>query len=75
MMPRELTSCERGGGKSAELFTQVWVSGGVVGNTYGTVCGKPQVRYPLTENLNARRRRCTVGRSVPLPTFSFLNKI
>ena len=50
MMPRELTGWERGGGKSAELFTQVWVNGGAVGNTCGTVCGKPQVRYPLTES-------------------------
>ena len=30
---------EHGEGKSAELFTQVWVNGGVVGNTCGTVCG------------------------------------
>ena len=39
MMPRELTGCEGGGGNSAELFTQVWVRGGAVGNTCGTVCG------------------------------------
>ena len=49
MMPRELTSCERGGGKSAELFHRARRDGGAVGNTCGTVCGKPQVRYPLTE--------------------------
>ena len=50
MMPRELTGCEGGGGNSAELFAQVWANGGAVGNTCGTVCGKPQVRYPLTES-------------------------
>ena len=31
---------------------------------------EPQVRYPLTET-DAVGRVCTVGRSVPLPTFSF----
>ena len=37
------------GGKSAELFGRARRKGGSAGNTCGTVCGKPQVRYPLTE--------------------------
>lgn len=49
MSPREPAGCERGGGKSAELLIRARVRGGIAGNTCGTVCGKPQVRYPLTE--------------------------
>ena len=68
MEPLEPAGMERGEGKSAEPFFRARKRGGPVRKTYGTVCGKPQVRYPLTE-LDANERACTVGRSVPLPTF------
>ena len=71
MEPLEPAGMERGEGKSAEPFFRARKRGGPVRKTYGTVCGKPQVRYPLTE-LDATGRACTVGRSVPLPTFYYV---
>jgi len=49
MDPREPAGREGGEGKSAELSGRARQGGGAVGNTCGTVCGRPQVRYPLTE--------------------------
>ena len=49
MEPPEPAGMERGEGKSAEPFFRARKRGGPVRKTYGTVCGKPQVRYPLTE--------------------------
>ena len=49
MDPPELAGCEGGEGKSAELFIRARMGGGLTGKTRETVCGKPQVRYPLTE--------------------------
>lgn len=49
MEPLEPAGMERGEGKSAEPFFRARKRGGPVRKTYGTVCGKPQVRYPLTE--------------------------
>ena len=49
MNPWEPAGCEHGWGKSAELFIRARMGGGAVGNTCGTVCGKPQVRYPLAD--------------------------
>ena len=71
MDPREPAGRECGKGKSAELLTRARENGGAVGNTCGTVCGKPQVRYPLTETERFHERDCPVGRSVSLPTFYF----
>ena len=73
MTPREPAGSERGRGKSAELFLRARRRGGLTGKTRETVCGEPQVRYPLTE-LDANGRVWTVGRSVPLPTFYFTKK-
>jgi hypothetical protein len=52
MKPPEPAGWERGKGKSAESFLRARRMDGFVGKTCETVCGKPQVRYPLTE-LNA----------------------
>ena len=49
MEPQEPAGWECGEGKSAESFIRARMRGGSVGNTRGTVCGRPQVRYPLTE--------------------------
>ena len=49
MDPREPAGHERGEGKSAELFAWAQAASGAVGNTYGTVRGRPRGRYPLTE--------------------------
>ena len=49
MEPREPAGCECGKGNSAELSLRARRDGGSAGNTRGTVCGFPQVRYPLTE--------------------------
>ena len=49
MEPPEPAGLERGEGKSAELFIRARMGGGLMGKTYKTVCGEPQVRYPLTE--------------------------
>lgn len=49
MEPPEPAGCEGGEGKSAELFLRARRRGGLTGKTCETVCGKPQVRYPLTE--------------------------
>jgi len=45
----EPAGCEYREGKSAELLARARVRGGAAGNTCGTVCGKPQLRYLLTE--------------------------
>ena len=73
MEPREPAGWERGKGKSAESIIRARMMGGSAGNTRGTVCGRPRVRYPLTE-LDAKGRAWTVGRSVPLPTLFFVWK-
>ena len=52
MKPPEPAGWERGKGKSAESFLRARRMDGFAGKTRETVCGKPQVRYPLTE-LNA----------------------
>ena len=70
MNPREPAGWEGGGGKFAESVIWAQMTDGPAGKTLGTVCGRPQVRYPLTEP-DAKGRTCTVGRSVPLPTFYF----
>ena len=49
MDSREPAGREGEKGKSAEPFRWAHRRGGAVGNTCGTVCGRPQVRYPLTE--------------------------
>ena len=49
MEPWEPAGGEHGKGKSAELSVWAQTGGGFAGNTRGTVCGFPQVRYPLTE--------------------------
>ena len=55
MDPREPAGWERGKGKSAEFIIRARMMGGSAGNTRGTVCGRPRVRYPLTE-LDAKGR-------------------
>ena len=65
---------EHGKGKSAEPFIRARVKGGVAGNTRRTVCGWG--RRCAIRLQGAAGRRCSVGRRVPLPTFSFAkNKI
>ena len=54
MNPQEPAGGEGGKGKSAESVVRARMMDGAAGNTRGTVCGKPQVRYPLTE-LDAQR--------------------
>ena len=72
MNPQEPAGGEGGKGKSAESVIWAQMVDGPVGKTRGTVCGEPQVRYPLTE-LYAKGV-LTVGRSVPLSTFSFAKR-
>ena len=48
MEPQEPAGWDCGEGKSAEPCVRARTRGGLVGNTHGTVCGRPQVRYPLT---------------------------
>ena len=61
MGPREPAGWERGKGKSAESVIRARMVGGSAGNTRGTVCGRPRVRYPLTE-LDAKGvHRLSVG--------------
>ena len=40
MKLREPAGCERGKGKSAELFRRARRASGLTGNTCGTVCGR-----------------------------------
>lgn len=54
MNPQEPAGGEGGKGKSAESVIWAQMVDGPVGKTRGTVCGEPQVRYPLTE-LDAQR--------------------
>lgn len=49
MKPWEPAGEEHGKGNSAELSLRARRDGGPAGNTRRTVCGFPQVRYPLTE--------------------------
>ena len=49
MDSQEPAGWESGKGKSAESVIRARMMDGSVGNTRGTVCGKPRVRYPLTE--------------------------
>ena len=49
MDPQEPAGWECGKGKSAESVVWAQMTDGPGGKTRGTVCGKPQVRYPLTE--------------------------
>ena len=49
MDPQEPAGVEGGKGKSAESVIWAQMVDGSVGKTYGTVCGKPQVRYPLAD--------------------------
>ena len=49
MNPQEPAGGEGGKGKSAESAIWAQLADGPAGKTHGTVCGKPQVRYPLTE--------------------------
>ena len=70
MDPREPAGRERGKGKSAELSTRARMGGGAVGNTRRTVCGMGR-RCAIRLQSFTPRGVLTVGRSVPLPTFSF----
>ena len=62
---------EHGKGKSAEPFIRARVKGGAAGNTRRTVCGTGRRCAIRLQSLTPMGRACTVGRSVPLPTFYF----
>ena len=69
MRSREPAGGELDGGKSAELSVRARTDGGPAGNTFGTVCGLPQLRYPNLAALYGGRM-LSVGRR-SLPTFYF----
>ena len=71
MDPREPAGWERGEGKSAELSAWARAASGAAGNTRGTVCGMGRRCAIRLQSLTPLGRACTVGRSVPLPTFYF----